>query len=387
MLTEKSQADTAVHGGRRVSSLDGLRGLAAMSVVFLHLFSSLQGSNIPSLSIFDQIFGWAQKTPLSAVWGGSQAVYLFFILSGFALSSMLDSFRSGYFAYLVRRILRLWAPSFVVTAISIVAIFAFAPGPNPSLGVWYNSIVPGKLTTWDAFNSALLLGEFDATRVNFVIWSLVHELRLSIIFPLLLLLVRRVPLGVALTASLALSVIVLSARQGGYISSNKVSFLSTVIYQAFFVVGIAIHDKQAYLISVMSRWPGLTRACIFILGVTIYSGVFGSLYLSGLLGGATMVVFALVPGRVSKALSTRPILWLGMISYSLYLVHPILIVYAFDLVHSAPAALVAAVLVVPTTLVIAHFFATWVEYPLNRLGVALSKKVVPRAPAASTGVS
>ncbi len=109
--------------GERWSSLDAVRGLAALTVVAHHGFAALPEfwavytgaptSRLATIMAF---------SPLHLLWEGHQAVLVFFVLSGFVLSlPYWQGNPPGYGTFLIRRFCRIyfsptwrrwrWAPS------------------------------------------------------------------------------------------------------------------------------------------------------------------------------------------------------------------------------------------------------------------------------------
>src|ERR1700741_4157400 len=68
---------------RRLHQLDGLRGIAALTVVVFHYLSAF----VPALTP-DQTKNphWLSDTPLAVTFNGPFAVVVFFVLSGFVVS-------------------------------------------------------------------------------------------------------------------------------------------------------------------------------------------------------------------------------------------------------------------------------------------------------------
>ena len=112
----------------RFRSLDGLRGVAALAVVFHHLVLMTPG--IPNGL-------WPQRdsATISVLWrgvtfplhlalsAGLEAVFVFFVLSGFVLT--LPALRAGAFSwpqYYVRRVLRLGLPVLGSIALAVVLL-------------------------------------------------------------------------------------------------------------------------------------------------------------------------------------------------------------------------------------------------------------------------
>ena len=96
--------------GRHVSSLDGLRGLAALVVVVHHClltqpafsdFFFSKWTTQPRTAVQGALF----ETPARLVWAGYEAVILFYVLSGLVLAlPWLEGRAPDYRAYLVTRV-------------------------------------------------------------------------------------------------------------------------------------------------------------------------------------------------------------------------------------------------------------------------------------------
>lgn len=123
----------------------------------------------------------------------SGAVILFFVLSGYVLAlSLGESPLSEWGTFIIRRVLRIW-PTYLVVILS-AALLAFATqhaGLTPPPG--YNS------PRWHRLDLHTVLIEGLMARIGITLdpiaHTLVHEMRISLIFPLILVGVRRVPLA------------------------------------------------------------------------------------------------------------------------------------------------------------------------------------------------
>jgi peptidoglycan/LPS O-acetylase OafA/YrhL len=162
----------------RLDELDSLRGLAASSVVISHLILVL-----PSIFIIEKL----SNTPLHLFWGGHESVILFFILSGFVLSfPYLNKKEPKYRYFIIRRVCRIYIPYIVSVLISMFLMHFFNRGGIPELSKWFNGTWNTPLSLKQLLNHFIMLGTFPSYTINPVIWSLVHEMRISIIFPILM---------------------------------------------------------------------------------------------------------------------------------------------------------------------------------------------------------
>jgi peptidoglycan/LPS O-acetylase OafA/YrhL len=158
------------------AGFDGLRLIAAVSVIFSHSFLIATGSE--------------ENEPLVRLLGprnsaGLYGVYTFFVISGFLLARSLRS-NPSLATYSVNRVLRI-VPAFAACTL----VMAFIVGPicsRASLSAYYSSPVTWSFvaSTLNGFSDWPLPGVFAydaglATVVNASLWSLPYE-ALSYIF-------------------------------------------------------------------------------------------------------------------------------------------------------------------------------------------------------------
>ncbi|MCE0497221.1 MAG: acyltransferase [Methylacidiphilales bacterium] len=103
-----------IKSSARLLHLDGLRGLAALFVVIAHFFNLFDYALIDGLPK-DSLVGiepWIARSPLNIIFGGGVMVQIFFVLSGYVLvRSFMEN--SSFLGALSRRYIRLALPIFV----------------------------------------------------------------------------------------------------------------------------------------------------------------------------------------------------------------------------------------------------------------------------------
>jgi peptidoglycan/LPS O-acetylase OafA/YrhL len=117
---------------------------------------------------------------------GHQAVAVFFVLSGFVLYASLTGTRLVPFAsFVARRFLRLYPPVAAAILCSAAMYVLVHPQVLPGASDWVNR------ASWSAYPDAhvlagyLLLGGARYQSLDNPIWSLIVELRMTLVFPLI----------------------------------------------------------------------------------------------------------------------------------------------------------------------------------------------------------
>jgi peptidoglycan/LPS O-acetylase OafA/YrhL len=346
----------------RVHWLDGVRGLAALFVVVHHMWLRVWPG-------FPRNDGPWWVGPLLY---GHLAVAVFIVVSGFslALAPMGNDMelRGGTRTFIRRRAWRIlpayWAALVFATVISF-GVLSHLPAPTVAKGF----VVHGLLLQ-DAIGSVTPNGAF---------WSIAVEWQIYFVFPLILLLARRISLeaAVAATAAVVLGAHFL-ARTGA--PFDKLDHL-TPQFLALFAFGVLAMGAAR-----RGQWVrrGFAAVAIATIGaVVLGAAVQGSTWLVPryfwvdlVFGtGIACVLGVMYMGGAQwlrGALTSRVCLRLGLFSYSLYLVHAPLI----GLIHKyaiAPYDLSAleqfAVLIavgLPLILLFAYGFHLLFEAPFLR---------------------
>ena len=357
-------AATAAVQRRRLVGLDGVRGLAALFVVLHHVY----------LRSFP---GYPRVTaPMWAAWMifGHFAVVVFIVLSGFSLA--VSPARAGWqlgpvsqFGH--RRAWRILPPFWAALVFSLLVAWLIVPQPGTDVPN-ANSVV---------VNGLLLQDVFDAPSPNRAFWSIAVEAHLYLVFPLLLLIIRRVNAAVML-ATVTLIVATVGALAPDTSWAGWLMRL-TPQFAVLFAMGILAAGIVAASERVRS-WPWHWFALAAALPVMVGIGWKGSAWILGphlfwvdlALAPAVACLLAAVatdrPAPLVGVLDTRPVRSLGTFSYSLYLTHAPIVVVINELVirgryeQGVPSFLVSLLITVPVTVVFARLFAGVFEIPFQR---------------------
>jgi peptidoglycan/LPS O-acetylase OafA/YrhL len=314
----------------KISYLDGLRGIAAINVMIMHFFiilvpAMIYSDRMPShLGNLEKVFS---STPLGLIGAGNFSVCIFFVLSGYVLTQRYFNTKDKniILSGAVRRYIRLFVPVFAVTIISFLlastGVFHFyietvvISGNNNYDNYW--TFTPDIV---DAVKQAVWGSFFEGNDTyNPVLWTMTTEFY-----------------GSMLVFAIALLFGLQRTRWTFYLAA-AVLFFNT--YYLAFIIGMVFAD------TFNSKMSGFKTGNKLILSIILVSGLFLGGYPVGTVTndsfygflnnglfqtpkltyhilGAGMIMYVLLNSqRLQNVFSSRMTVFLGKISYSLYLIH------------------------------------------------------------------
>jgi peptidoglycan/LPS O-acetylase OafA/YrhL len=315
-----------------VAALDGLRGVAILLVIGCHYFGIPRG-------------------------GGTVGVGLFFVLSGYLISSLLlqEQRESGgiRLADFYRRRARRLLPALVV----MVAAYLIGAAIEGRLAIAARAAGAGVFYTANIAQAYWphLIGREPIAPL----WSLALEEQFYLLWPFVLVVLlrfgmrrRAVLIGLAILITLVCAervwlLLEHASNQRIYASPESASDqLLTGVLLAFILQRSKMRNQRGALIG-LELFAFV--ACVGL--VETFSGPVIDL------SAALLVTFALQKGSwLSRALSWRPLVWIGLISYSLYLWH-MLIFYWLG---------ANRLIALPVVFGVAYASTRWVERPFRR---------------------
>lgn len=369
----------------RYTSLDGLRGVAALVVLLHHLsmtIPSIALTYYPSATLLPvgSPVWWLTNTPLKVLTAGTEGVLVFFVLSGFVLAlAPLRNESFDWVGYYPQRVARLYLPT--LAALVLAAVLALLPRDGSAFsGPFLHGLADAQLG-WGSLlkDASILFG--SPFLVNPPMWSLVWEVWFSLLLPAFIaiaLLVRQWWIAVLLGITLPVL---------GFLLGQDWLF-----YLPVFLVGVGLARGRAQLGLVADRiaalrWGSALWAVLLVAGILALicgwlwrganlrsDGDAAVQFPISILGAALITVVCAYSPLAKRFLTLAPVAWLGRISFSLYLVHlPIVLAVAY-LVGEGGWPLTVAI-ALPGSLAVAYLFYRWVERPSHLLA-----KRLPRMP-------
>jgi peptidoglycan/LPS O-acetylase OafA/YrhL len=318
----KSNSVTSVPFGKRLKSLDGLRGLAILAVIAEHTLRLHEPS-----TMFSKLWAAVQESS----WAG---VDLFFVLSGFLITGILLDSRHDkrYFLnFYARRTLRIFPLYYAVLAVAILIVPAVVGYSRlPEL---YSRLVTNQIWLWTYLQNYLQSSGPHALPGFGHFWSLAVEEQFYWFWPLVVFLLPRrhlfrLCLAVCALLPLLRLILMLAGERNWAIRQYTFTRVDTLIWGAIAALVVRdMHLLQKYrrgamvIISLSSLALGaiLVRDGFvpYEASETILIGysAFGALFSALIYHSVT------TSGLVPTLLSGRVLRWFGKYSYAIYIFH------------------------------------------------------------------
>ena len=364
----KASVSTGVRG--RIAELDGLRGIAILLVVSFHYINNqLAGTTNRIGHILEKAtgFGWL-------------GVDLFFILSGFLIGGILITNKESknYFStFYVRRLVRI-VPNYVL----LLACYGI---------IWYFGLTAGNyfltgnndIPFWSYFlmlHNFFMAGHHSMGNDSLSItWSIGVEEQFYLIFPLLVYFIRDRWLPVLLISLIILAnliraqfdhwiprYVLLPARFDGLAMGFLVAWLHKRGY------------LQRHLRKLQSILPWTVASVVLICGYFYWKysdlGVFKHTLFAIIFSSGLILALISPNSWYGSFLRNSVLVWVGTISYSLYLFHQLILglTHHFILKNenqiNSPIDIWVSILAFFLSLLCAWGVYKWLEQPMVLIG-------------------
>ncbi len=331
-------------GGRRID-IDLLRAIAVLAVMLYHF-------DVPGLS------------------GGFLGVDMFFVISGYLITlhllQRMGNQQFSFTAFYVRRIKRLY-PALTVTLL-LSTLVAFAVMPKTLLADFTASLVSSAAYISNVYfwTEANYFDTQSVLKPLLHTWSLSVEEQFYLFWPLFVLLtVSRRPLVFFSTIGV-LSLLAVQAINSTWSSAAFYLFPFRIFEFAIGAIVSCLHLRQqrpnpkGFLAATL----GLVAIACSVTLVSEETANPGLLTLPVCLGTA-LIIWAATPFLNRRFLFYRPILAIGLVSYSAYLIHWPLVVF-YKLENPGPLGLIQTLGLTVLTLGLAALMYQLVEKPALR---------------------
>ena len=349
----------------RAPGLDGVRALAVLAVLAFH-------ESLP----------WIP--------GGFLGVDIFFVLSGYLITDLLTAKFGrdgniglpGFYQRRARRLL----PALALMLLTVTAaVSVLEPGQRTGLRPALLGAITYTSNWWQAFAHQSYFTLYGPPPAFEHLWSLAVEEQFYLIWPLLLtgilVIVRRQAARAAFAwaGALASALAMLAIYTPG--SDPSLVYYGTDTHASALMIGAAL--ALTWPLVKVAAAGGRVRLALDIAGAAgLVILAWAAWHLSGgnpvvypyglvlaALASGALILAAAAPGRIGAMLSAKPLRWLGIRSYGIYLWHwPVIAITAGiapRTATSAPTRLIDAVL--PIGLAAASW--RWLEEPILRNGL------------------
>jgi peptidoglycan/LPS O-acetylase OafA/YrhL len=354
-----------------VLELQSIRGLAALLVLVGHC-----------ISYYDAPSWW---TNVKLLVNTQAAVEIFFVLSGFVLAASLvrkPITQGSVFVYYAKRMFRIYPALIFASCIAFLYLAAVHfTYPDPYISQWMSERFRA-----DRFAPLYIIASFAGMLAYLIppVWTIFVEIVASIFIPWFALLMVK---GQAMFVAVGLALLGLSLGLGGALYYHLDVFLVDFVLGA----SLLLIDPAPLKRHISGTWLSVMLpviAATLLLGTRVWLDVerydpWMQLYESIL---AAFIIF--IYGRcgvVSPFLRSRALVWLGDISFSVYLLHfTVMCVIARAFVIFSPnfvtqvGAVAASGVLTLLTLAITLPLAAWAYRNIEIPGIGLGTFAVQR---------
>lgn len=377
--------DVALERGTKVLPLEGLRGLAALAVVLSHLGmeffpTALAGRTREQHVPIEQ---WLYDSPFRGFYAGFFAVCIFFVLSGYVLSlKYLRTLDTRVISDAVaKRYFRL-APAVVASTLLLAIAAAFLN--DMALAQWPAYLLSAAR---EGVYGSFLFGD---NQHNSVAWTMQVELLGSLALFVYLLAFGRFKwgwiAGVVLCAALMARLPLMGCFFalficGAYLGRVARFAAKPVVAALMLAVGFYLggYDSPSLAYRHVVEWANILQ---FEYKIVLNWPV----VIPGL--GAVLMVWALLGGSlISRPFASRLCVWLGKISFALYLTHTlVLMLVSKPLLHLTEpyagyvgAAIFASLVCLALSMAVAAVFYRLFDKPSVQWANEIGKRAIAGA--------
>lgn len=349
---------------RYMAGIDGLRALAVLAVIIYHLN-----------------YDWAP--------GGLLGVGIFFVLSGYLITDLLiaEWNRNGRLDmknFWLRRARRLLPALFLMLFVVVAGVAIFSPTQLETIRGDVGAAVLYMSNWWLVFHDVSYFEKFGPPSPLGHLWSLAVEEQFYVIWPLVLalglrFLKRRGPIMIITLVLAALSAMLMAVWYEPGLDPSRVYYgTDTRVFGLLIGAALAMMWPSRLLTTNISQKARITLdlSGLLSLGILLYSIwntnqyddylYEGGLVLLSVVSAVLVAVLAHPASSLAKWMGCKPLRWIGVRSYGIYLWHYPVIVWTNPfLAEREWMAIPGAVLQLLASILLASLSWKYLEEPIR----------------------
>ncbi|WP_174492454.1 acyltransferase family protein [Acinetobacter sp. Marseille-Q1623] len=370
----------------KINSAESIRGLACLAVVLSHLvftfypYAHEYASSVPKFKAFLGLY----DSPFGFIYSGNAAVFVFFVLSGYVLSYAIlnkkENINKKIISMSVKRYPRLAIPAVISVLICYTVFLINVDSSHVSnwaanIGSYDSSIL---YALYDGAISAFIFGK---SQYNWVLWTMQIELFGSFLIFLLCYLTQKSKI---LLLAIALIFTIL-----GFLVSLKMGFgfFSFVLGMLFYLYGKKINIYIALPMLILGLYfAGAHNNSFSYQLITSILNTKTATLLNVLC--APLIVYSiLMNDKLSSLLDNKFFVYLGRLSFSMYLLH-MLIIYVvgipvFNYLLSYGyliSSIIASIIVIIVTIILSIPYSNYIDDLSIKVGKWIESKIMRKTP-------
>nr|WP_255669876.1 acyltransferase family protein [Aeromicrobium wangtongii] len=343
--------------------MDGLRAVAVIAVIIFH-------------------------GPISVLPGGWLGVDLFFVISGFLITTLLLTERdrwgsTDFVSFWAGRARRLFpALAVMIAVVLLLSSVLTMPARRPAIGSDALAAI-GYIANWNFLSSGeAYFGAVTEPSPLLHTWSLAVEEQFYIVFPFIVVLLTRF-CGRRMRGVVLAAVAILSAAWMAYLYDPALPpdrvYYGTDTRAHELLIGSAcaalllIDERVTQRVAAACRWLAIPAVLVVVAAFVGWdeSRAFtfrGGLVIFSVLSAIVIVAcWTRAPGRLTQVLGSTPMRSIGLISYGLYLWHWPVMVF-LDEARAGFGGVGLLLVQLALTAVVAAASYRWIEMPIRRNG-------------------